>query len=99
MTTYKINTYVNEKNIEMQEKELISGKAEKNASLYLAHVTIGVEIDGQQMPQQIAAPVKAANIEEAYKNADAAIKKEIKKFEKELKEEAKEANAPKILMP
>ena len=103
MTIYKINTYVNEKNIEMQEKELVSGKAEKNAALYLAHVTIGVEIDGQQMPQQIAAPVKAKDIDEAYKNADAAIQKRIKEFEKELKEEAKaakdEANAPQILMP
>ena len=90
----EIKSYVDDRGIEIQEASDIDGKS---ANKYTAHVTIGIGTpNGEQIGQPISAKIMATDIKDAFKKADSALQAEIKKFQKELKEEA---TKPSIIMP
>jgi hypothetical protein len=90
----EIKSYVDDRGIEIQQASDIEGK---EPDKYTAHVTVGISTpDGQQAGHPISVRVMAANITEAFKKADPALKAEIKKFENELKEES---TKPSIILP
>lgn len=102
----KINTYINDRGIEIHEEETIDGASPKGRPQYEAFVTIGVDTPEGQIPQQISTKFHAIGIKDAFKKAEKELNKEIKIFGEKLKkqvEEAKEAAfdeaAPKLIVP
>lgn len=102
----KINTYVNEKGIEIHEEETVDGKCPSGRPQYEAFVTIGIDTPDGPIPQQISAKFHAVGHKDAYKKCEKYLNEEIKKFGEKLKKEieaAKEAEldtiAPKIIKP
>jgi len=99
----KINTYYNDKGIEIQEEELVSGKMPAGRSQYTAMVNVQVNTPDGPVPHPISTKYHAIGIEEAFKKADQELQKEIKIFqgrlEKEFRDAKDEATAPKIITP
>lgn len=99
----KINTYCDDRGIEIHEEELISGEHPKGRPQYTAIVTVAVETPDGPFPQQISAKFHAKDIVDAYSKADKELQKEIKTFqaklEKDMKDAKDEAMAPKIITP
>ena len=97
----KINTYYNEKGIEIQEKEIISGQLplKEGHKEYTAMVDIQVNVGEQTYPQPISVTFVSNNIESAFKESDELLKKQIEKFQRETEEAIKKAkdDAPRII--
>lgn len=99
----KINSYYNNKGIEIQEEELVSGEIPKGRTQYTAIVNVQVNTPDGQFGHPVSAKFHAMGVEDAFKKAERELQKEIKIFQEKMNEEVAkakdEAMAPKIITP
>lgn len=91
----KINTYYNDKGIELQEEELLDGELPKGRTQYTAMVNIPLIVDGEQIAHQVTVKFHAIGYKDAFVKAVPKLKQEITKLENEVKK--LKDDAPRII--
>lgn len=98
----KINSYYNNRGIEIQEEERVSGNIPSGRPQYTAIVNIQVKAGEEVYTQPISTKFHAVGIEDAFKKAESKLKIEIDKFQREMEkrvEQMKDESRPSIIKP